>query len=127
MTREVRLIERGASAAQTREIPVSREEFLIGRAPDCDLRLRVAAVSRHHCMIRLRPDEVTLIDLGSSNGTYLNGQRVLSQATLHTGDELRVENCIFVVDLGDKGKIDLGVTEVDPVAVPRRLSDMPKP
>ena len=108
MVTKVRLIERGATAAQTREIAINQAQFLIGRGSDCDLRLRDKAVSRHHCIIRLAADEVTLADLGSSNGTFRNGQRVRSQATLQSGDEVRVGDFRFEVDLGDQGWIELG-------------------
>src|SRR5262249_22725989 len=127
MAGQVRLLERGAGAEPVREIPVSTEEFLIGRAPDCDLRLHTALISRHHCMIRVGPDEVTITDLGSSNGTFLNGQRVRSQANLRTGDELRIETYCFVVDLGDRVDLDLGVADVDPVALTQRRPEVPKP
>src|SRR5215469_2250798 len=110
----VKLIERGPSAEQTREVPVTETEFVIGRGSDCDLRLRESAVSRHHCTIRRGHDEATLVDLGSSNGTFLNGQRVRSQATLRSGDTLQVGASTFVVDLGDRGAVDLGVADVDP-------------
>src|SRR2546422_5781183 len=102
MTLRVRLIERDPKAEQTREVTVNQAEFLIGRAADCDLRLRLSDVSRHHCLIRVGPNEAALVDLGSSNGTYLNGHRVLSQAPLHSGDEIRLGECRFLVDLGDE-------------------------
>jgi pSer/pThr/pTyr-binding forkhead associated (FHA) protein len=98
---KAKLVERGATPDQTREIPVTQSEFLIGRGPDCDLRLRVDNISRHHCLIRLANDEATLIDLGSSNGTFLNGERVRSSSTLHSGDELRVGTCRFRVEVGE--------------------------
>lgn len=116
MDLRVHLIERGPLPEQTREIPITQEEFLIGRATDCDLRLRMTDVSRHHCIIRVRPDDVTLIDLGSSNGTFVNGQRIRSQAALHSGDEVRLGNATFVVDLGDRETVELKLDEVDPLA-----------
>ena len=120
MARQVRLFERGTAEEPAREIPVEKEEFLIGRAPDCDLRLPLAAVSRHHCMLRVAADEVTLVDLGSSNGTYLNGQRVRSQATLRSGDEMQVENFFWMVDLGDGAAKAPGVAGADPLAMTQR-------
>jgi pSer/pThr/pTyr-binding forkhead associated (FHA) protein len=98
---KAKLVERGASPEETREIPLNDAEFLIGRGADCNLRLRVSSISRHHCLIRLGNDEATLVDLGSSNGTYLNGDRVRSQATLHNGDEIQIGVCRFEVKLGD--------------------------
>jgi pSer/pThr/pTyr-binding forkhead associated (FHA) protein len=103
-----RLIEPGASPGQTREVLIGKDEFLIGRGADCDLRLRASAVSRHHCLIRVRGDEVTLTDLGSANGTFLNGQRVRSQATLKAGDELRVGEFRFLLELDEQAGIDWG-------------------
>ena len=127
MTRNIRLLERGSDAQAAREIRVEKEEFLIGRSPDCDLCLPLAAVSRHHCMLRVTPDEVTVADMGSSNGTYLNGQRVRSQAVVRSGDELQVENFFYLVDLGDGAAGDLNLAEADPLALTqRRLPEVPR-
>jgi pSer/pThr/pTyr-binding forkhead associated (FHA) protein len=104
---KARLIERGESSEQTREISLGQSEFLIGRGADCDLRLRVSSISRHHCLIRLGSDDATLVDLGSSNGTFVNGKRVRSQANLASGDELLIGSCRFLIELGDEARIDL--------------------
>jgi pSer/pThr/pTyr-binding forkhead associated (FHA) protein len=118
-----RLLEPGNGPQPVREIPIAAEQFLIGRGTDCDLRLHVSEISRHHCLIRIQGSEATLVDLGSSNGTYVNGARVLSQAALHTGDEIRVGPCRFFFDLGD----DPGwqerffPPEIDPLATTSRI------
>ena len=114
MATRIRLIERGTSAGQTREVPITEPEFLIGRGADCDLRLRDSSVSRHHCTLRISGGEATVVDLGSSNGTFVNGQRVRSSAPVRNGDELKVGSCAFVLDLGEGGKLD--VPDVDPLA-----------
>jgi len=103
-----KLLELGAAAGQRREIAITKEEFLIGRGADCDLRLRVSAVSRHHCLLRLRGGEVTLADLGSANGTFVNGQRLRSQAALRHGDEIGIGNLQFVLELEGASGIDWG-------------------
>jgi pSer/pThr/pTyr-binding forkhead associated (FHA) protein len=126
MALRVRLIERGASPEQTREIPVDKPEFVIGRASDCELRLRVNEISRRHCIIRLAGGEATLVDLGSSNGSYLNDERVRSQAVLHSGDVIRLGPCSFVVDLGDRAALPLDVDDVDPNAITMRRPKTPK-
>jgi pSer/pThr/pTyr-binding forkhead associated (FHA) protein len=121
----VRLIERGSGTEPVREIAVTRSEFLIGRGADCDLRLRLSSISRHHCLIRLDAEGATLVDLGSSNGTFLNDNRVRSQAVLHSGDELRLGECRFTVDLGDadrpEGRVSSGA---DSMAVTVKLKDI---
>jgi pSer/pThr/pTyr-binding forkhead associated (FHA) protein len=103
---KAKLVERGAEPGQTLEIPINEVEFLIGRGSDCNLRLRATSVSRHHCLIRKENDELILMDLGSSNGTYINGKRILSQTALRSGDELQIGAVRFLVDLGDQPSTD---------------------
>jgi pSer/pThr/pTyr-binding forkhead associated (FHA) protein len=123
-----RLIESGATPEEKREIPISKEEFLIGRGVDCDLRLPDSAVSRHHCLIRVRAGEATITDLGSINGTYVNGQRVRSQAVLHSGDELLLDVYRFVVDLENRDGIGWhGTAAADPDMSTCKLRDLPLP
>jgi pSer/pThr/pTyr-binding forkhead associated (FHA) protein len=49
---------------------------LLGRGTDCDLRLVDPGVSRHHAELRVEGQNVVLVDLGSTNGTFVNGQPV---------------------------------------------------
>jgi pSer/pThr/pTyr-binding forkhead associated (FHA) protein len=97
-----KLIEVANVLDQMREIAISKDEFLIGRGSDCDLRLHDAAISRHHCLLRVRGDEATISDLGSSNGTFLNGQRVRSQAVIRNGDRLQLGDHVYLLQVGDK-------------------------
>jgi pSer/pThr/pTyr-binding forkhead associated (FHA) protein len=121
-----RLIEPGATPEQKREIPIAKEEFLIGRGADCDLRLPGAGMSRHHCLIRVRGNEATVTDLGSSNGTFLNGQRVRSQAALHGGDELAFDTFRFVVELDAREGIEWGTAAgTDPTGSTCKIRDVP--
>lgn len=116
-----KLIEPGNGGSRMREIPLIGEEFLIGRGADCDFRVHEEDISRHHCLIHLRGAEITLTDLGSSNGTTVNGQRVLSQVELKSGDEIVLgSKCKLIVDLGD---VPGGVlpSDVDSLAITRKL------
>ncbi len=61
----------------------------VGRAPRADFILDVALVSRLHCRLEAGDDKIEVIDLSSTNGTYVNGKRV-KHAALTTGDRLRV-------------------------------------
>lgn len=105
---KVKLIERNADSQRAAEIAINQSEYLIGRGADCDLRLNDTAISRHHCTIRVTADGATLVDLGSANGTYRNGQRVRSQAPLRSGDEITLGSYRFVIDLGDRDWVELG-------------------
>jgi S-DNA-T family DNA segregation ATPase FtsK/SpoIIIE len=107
----LRLVESGAPPESTHEILVNKEEFLIGRGRDCDLQINEAEISRHHCMLRGRDEQYSLLDLGSSNGTFLNGHRLLSQATLQEGDEVRVGKHTFRITLDEREGIRWGTEE----------------
>ncbi len=121
-----KLIEPAVGVERLREIPMQVDEFLIGRGADCDLRLAEYDVSRHHCLIRLRGGEATLVDLGSSNGTFVNGLRVLSQAPLHSGDEITLGKFRFIVDMGDIPEGVLPLVKEDPLAVTMRVKPSEK-
>jgi hypothetical protein len=60
---------------------------LLGRGTDCDLRLVDPGVSRHHAELRVENDQVVLVDLGSTNGTFVNGQPV-RRVTLSDGTRI---------------------------------------
>jgi len=49
---------------------------MLGRGTDCDLRLVDPGVSRHHAELRVEGEEVVLVDLGSTNGTFVNGEPI---------------------------------------------------
>ena len=65
-------------------------ETLLGRSDDCALRIDHAKVSRVHALIRLNRDELEITDLGSMNGTRVNGQRVLGPRKLKSGDVVKL-------------------------------------
>lgn len=75
------------------DLPASRAasaRLLIGRAEDCDLRIRHASISRHHCSIERDEDgDWVLRDLGSSLGTIIDDARV-SEAAVHHGLVARI-------------------------------------
>lgn len=66
------------------------QEVVIGRQPDVDLRLDAREVSRRHARIVIDGMTHNLEDLGSANGTYLNGTRLSGQMELHEQDQIRI-------------------------------------
>jgi pSer/pThr/pTyr-binding forkhead associated (FHA) protein len=81
------------------EIAVSGPEFIVGRAPECKLRPNSDMVSRRHCMISVEEGKATIRDLGSRNGTIVNGQKITSEQELKTGDKVKVGPLEFEVQL----------------------------
>jgi serine/threonine protein kinase len=81
-----------------KQIRLFQGTTVIGRAADCDLVLRAADVSKHHCRIVFGPGEVVVEDLGSANGIAVNGETV-ERAVLHEGDRLSIAGHTFEVRL----------------------------
>jgi serine/threonine protein kinase len=81
-----------------KKIRLRKPVTLVGRAPECALQLRVADVSKHHCRILIEPSRVTVEDLSSANGTFINGQRI-EKAPLDDGDDLRIADRVFHVEI----------------------------
>ena len=96
-------------SGRRREIGLKSGVTLIGRRPDCDLRIPLMQVSRKHCRI-LRESEKTVIqDLGSVNGTYLTSVRVMD-AVINAGDKLSIGTVEFTVQIDGEPK-DISLAE----------------
>src|SRR5437773_3525422 len=78
-------------------IDISRDLTLVGRKEDCDLRLDHKSVSKLHCVIVKTDGLLLLRDLGSTNGTRVNGQRVRRAAILPT-DQLQIASLRYAVE-----------------------------
>ncbi|SBT46648.1 FHA domain-containing protein [Micromonospora auratinigra] len=98
---------------------VGRESQVIGRAPTADLVLADPHLSRRHATVRLTAEGVCLTDLGSTNGTWLNDQRITGSVQLADGDLVRLGRT-------ELRFFDPGVARTDPVGLhfgaPRRDS-----
>lgn len=71
------------------EFPLQAPKTVVGRSRSCDVRLREDTVSRLHAAFVFDDEGLLLEDLGSSNGTFLNGQRVMERQRVRPGDQLR--------------------------------------
>jgi pSer/pThr/pTyr-binding forkhead associated (FHA) protein len=81
------------------EIAIAGPRFTIGRGDDNHLRPHSDAISRHHCEVLIDGGAATVRDLGSRNGTFVNGQRISEQQRLKAGDKLTVGQLQFEVHL----------------------------
>lgn len=86
-------------ANQGKEIPVTVFPFLIGRDPLCHLRPASGTISRRHCALVVRQDQLFINDYGSTNGTIVNGQRVRGELELKDGDQLQIDPLLFGVQI----------------------------
>jgi len=82
-------IQAGAEP-QRFEMPDAATEITIGRAVDCQWVIPSGAVSRRHAVLRRRGTELVVEDLGSSNGTMVNGQRLTGARALRDQDKLQL-------------------------------------
>lgn len=109
---EVVLI-RVTESGEEQPVPLNRERTLIGRLDDCHIRIPIADVSRKHCEIVIEDGSITIRDLGSSNGTYVNQERV-EQIALSAGDLISLGGLVFVVRVnGEPGEIDAQIMYED--------------
>ncbi|MBX6386043.1 MAG: FHA domain-containing protein [Microbispora sp.] len=76
-----------------------RARYLVGRGSSCDLVLADLTVSRIHAELRRDQDTWVLVDLGSMNGTRLNGWRLVGPAPVRPGDEVAFGDCAFLVSI----------------------------
>lgn len=83
------VLQRGAEAG--RRWPLSRTRPLtIGRSEECEISLPDRQVSRYHARVTWEKDQYEVEDLGSKNGTHVNGQEVQSPVPLQDGDEIQI-------------------------------------
>jgi pSer/pThr/pTyr-binding forkhead associated (FHA) protein len=75
---------------------VINKRTIIGRDPSCDITLPLEHLSRKHVALEVRGNQLYLEDLGSSNGTFLNGKQV-KQAAVNKGDKIKVDVLTFEV------------------------------
>jgi pSer/pThr/pTyr-binding forkhead associated (FHA) protein len=80
-------------------IEILKDLTVVGRKEDCDLRLNHKSVSKMHCIIVKTDGLLLLRDLGSTNGTRVNGQRV-RRAALLPNDQVSIAGYKFRVHLG---------------------------
>ena len=85
---EVHLVPETGAAG--RPIRLTKDESLIGRAKSNDVRIPSSEVSRCHCLLDTKEGYLVAEDLGSANGTLLNGEPIDGRQIVRPGDRLRI-------------------------------------
>lgn len=87
------LIEEGRESSKH----FNQHEIVLGRDANCDLSVMDEAMSAHHARITHHHSQWWLEDLNSTNGTYLNQEKLTTPAVIITGDEFRCGSTVFSV------------------------------
>lgn len=114
-----RLIPADGSAA----VELTKDVTLVGRGDDCDLRMDHKSVSKRHCVLVATDGLVLLRDLGSTNGTRVNGTRV-RRAALLPNDQIAFANFRFTLVFG-KAAIPAAAAVAPPPAPGDTAAPMP--
>ncbi|MGJ8636052.1 MAG: FHA domain-containing protein [Phycisphaerales bacterium] len=105
----IRVTEQG----KAQPVPLTGDRTLVGRLDDCQIRIRSGKISRHHCEILKEGGSLKLRDLGSSNGTFVNQERV-EETELKAGDLVAIGSLVFLVQVnGDPEEFEPGLLYED--------------
>ena len=105
-------VREGEMAGQS--LSIETDEYMIGRGSTCELTLPERQVSRHHAQILLRDGSYVLKDLGSKNGTHLNGEQVIGSVDLRDGDEIQIALAVKMVFIGTDATVPLTFDPPEP-------------
>jgi len=81
------LAEKGG---ESKDLTFDKTEIRVGRVRDNDIVLPKGNVSKHHCRLLLQNGQLTVEDLGSTNGTYVNGRKIGEATSISTSDKVFV-------------------------------------
>ena len=107
------------------QISLQRPVLLIGRHPECDIRIDSPKISRRHCCIALAYNRIVARDLGSRNGLRVNGV-VVEEALLNAGDEIAIGPIIYRVEVAARPAVPAPAPPAaKPAAAAARPSSLP--
>lgn len=79
-------------------VPLTKVDLVVGRRASCDIRLDYGNISGKHCMLRLHNQVWHVKDLGSTNGTTVNGASLTSEHSVMPDDEIGIGGHLFTID-----------------------------
>jgi len=95
-----------------KSIPIKSGVTTVGRRPDCQVRIPLSVVSREHCRISNVGGVLSIQDLGSANGTYVNENQI-TESEIKSGDRVKIGTVDFLIQIEGESK---GVSSVDSLA-----------
>lgn len=84
---------------QSRSVELPSPVCILGRDPDCSVHLAEESVSKQHARLTCEAGQFSIDDLGSSNGTFVNGRRIHAPAELRPGDLIRLGAVILKLEV----------------------------
>ncbi len=78
-------------------IPLNKSELVVGRRPSCDIRLDFENVSGKHCVLRMINGVWNVRDLGSTNGTTVNGARIATEQSVMPDEQFGIAGHMFTI------------------------------
>jgi EAL domain-containing protein (putative c-di-GMP-specific phosphodiesterase class I) len=94
-----------------RQVLINQSPLTVGRSPNSKLTLPVSCVSGNHAAFHLEGDDLFLEDLNSTNGTYINGDKVSEKTLIHAGDIIQFATIVFRVSKADTASVNNTVHE----------------
>jgi len=121
------LVLEGTVKGQYVRIHLDKAALRVGRSQDADIRIDDATVSRSHAILSVLDDHLELKDLGSHNGTFLNGRRLTDPAAVKPGDQIRIGS--IVLTLLPTAAPTMGIQQIATILLPveavRTVSQVP--
>jgi len=106
-------------------IPIPVSQFVIGRDENCQLRPSSPAVSKKHCGLFVKGQQVFAKDMGSTNGTFVNGKQIAGETEIRDGDYLKIGPLEFTVRL-DTNATPAPAIKIDAKAAGAKTPETPK-
>ena len=100
------VVVQGRSASTA--LKIGAGVMTVGRQQDCQLRIASSQVSRKHCQIFEKKGLLLVKDLGSFNGTLVNGKKIADQRVLEPGDQLTIGSVVFRIERLEDTVLDSG-------------------
>jgi DNA-binding response OmpR family regulator len=120
---EVPILIANSGKLQGQRWSLDRDEFIMGRGVDSDVVIPDRQVSRHHAVIRSTQNGFVVEDLGSKNGTHLNGVKIPGPVLLQDGDVIQIALALEIIFVGTEATVPLSVTEAAHMGLGRLKMD----